>query len=70
MTAENFQEIERKLGILINILAYQTTDGMTVTEAAPLLNKFGMKSAEIAVVLGRPVSTVSARITESKKKKK
>ncbi len=62
------QDIDRKLTVLINLLAYQLIGGKTLSEAAPILRRLGLKQSEIAVVFGSSANVVSVRLAEAKKK--
>lgn len=68
MEDENYSELNKKIDVLIQLIAYQLTDGMTITDAAPLLNRLGMETSSIAIVLDSTTNTVSARISEAKRK--
>jgi hypothetical protein len=64
------EEINRKLGVLLRLLAYQTVENMTLSEGAPLLRRLGLNSGEIAEIYESTPNTVSVRLAEAKKKKK
>jgi hypothetical protein len=64
------EEINRKLGILLRLLAYQTVESMTLSEGAPLLRRLGLNSGEIAEIYESTPNAVSVRLAEAKKKKK
>ena len=68
------QEIDRKLSLIVNLLAYQVVQGKTVAEGAPLLKRMGLTLGEIADVFGdfsRPLgpqlvtSGATARLQET-----
>ena len=63
-------EIDRKLDVLIKLLAYQTVGKMTLTEGAPLLRRLGFTPTEIAAIYGSNSKVVSVRLAEAKKKTK
>jgi len=60
--------IDRKLTVLIQLNAYQVTQGMRLAEAAPILKRLGLSNSEIAMVFDSPANVVRARLTERKKK--
>lgn len=64
------QEIDRKLSLIVNLLAYQVVQGKTVAEGAPLLKRMGLTLGEIADVFGSTTNAVNVRINEAKKKSK
>jgi predicted transcriptional regulator len=68
MTDSKLANIENKLGILTKLIALQLVKDMTNKEAAPLLNKIGMTSTEIAEILGSTSSAIRNYISEAKKK--
>jgi hypothetical protein len=61
-------EIDRKLDILISLLAYQVAGEMTVAEGAPILRRLGMNPTEIAAVFGSTTGAVQTRIKEARKR--
>jgi hypothetical protein len=69
MNEQTAISIDRRLSVVILLLAYQMTEGKTLAEGAPLLNRLGLSNAEIADVFDSPANVVRARLTEKKKKK-
>lgn len=65
----NLIEADRKLTILINLLAYQIVEGKTLAEGAPILRRLGLKAPEIAAVFGSTANTVHVQLTLAKRKK-
>lgn len=63
-------DINRKLDVLMKLLAYQTVGKMTLTEGAPLLRRLGFTPSEIAAIYGSNQKVVSVRLAEAKKKTK
>jgi DNA-directed RNA polymerase specialized sigma24 family protein len=61
-------EIERKLSVLMNLLAYQIAEGKTLAEAAPILRRLGLTPSEIAVVFNSSPNAVGVRLAEAKRK--
>jgi len=64
----NAQEINRKLDVLIRLLAYQTVEKMTLSEGAPLLRRMGFTAAEIATIYDSTANAVNVRLAEARKK--
>ena len=63
-------DVNRKLDVLLRLLAYQTVGKMTLTEGAPLLRRLGFTPSEIAAIYGSNTKVVSVRLAEAKKKTK
>jgi hypothetical protein len=61
-------ELDRKLSVIVNLLAYQIVQGKTVAEGAPLLKRMGLTLSEIAEVFGSTPNAVKVRINEAKKR--
>jgi len=68
MTEEKLNQIERKLDILINLMAYQMVKDMTIAEGAPILKRLGFQNAEIAAIFDTTRKTVSVSLAQAKKK--
>jgi hypothetical protein len=66
----HLDEVNRKLDILLKLMAYQTVQKMTLSEGAPLLRRLGFNSAEIAEIYDSTSNAVNVRLAEAKKKKK
>jgi hypothetical protein len=67
---EVVKSIDRKLSIIMGLLAYQLVHGMTVVEGAPILKRLGFTYSEIAYVFDSTSKAVSVRLAEAKKKPK
>jgi DNA-directed RNA polymerase specialized sigma24 family protein len=68
MTEEvDLHELDRKINALLRLFAYSVCAEMTVTEAAPLLDRLGLSAGEIADVMDSTPNTVRVRISEAKK---
>jgi hypothetical protein len=63
-------ELNRKLDLVVRLLAYQLVSGKTLSHGAPILKRLGMNAAEIAAVFDTTTNTVNVRLAESKKAKK
>ena len=68
MTQDDLSEVDRKLSIVINLLAYQIIQGKTLTDGVPVLRRLGLKQSEIAAVYGTTANTVGVRLAEARKK--
>jgi len=66
---DTIRSADRKLSIIVNLLAFQLTQGKKLAEAAPLLKRLGMSNAEIGLVFDSPPNVVRARLTEKKRGK-
>jgi transcriptional regulator len=67
---QQISEVNRKLDILLKLLAYQTVGKMTLIEGAPLLRRLGFTQSEIAAIYGTNAKVISVRLAEAKKKSK
>ncbi len=67
---DSLQSIDRKLSLIINLLAYQIVQDKTVAEGAPLLKRMGLSQSEIAEIFDSTANAVSVRLAEAKKKSK
>ena len=67
-SVELLRSIDRKLGSLLSLMAYQTVRDMTIAEGAPLLRRLGFSPGDIAAVFDSTVNAVSVRLAEAKKK--
>lgn len=67
---ENLISLNRKLDVIIQLLAYQTVSGMTITQGVPILRRLGLNSAEIASIFATTKKTVQVRMAEARKSKK
>jgi hypothetical protein len=60
--------IDRKVGVLVSLVAYTNVKGMTVAQGAPILRRLGLSQAEIAAVFDTTANSVSVRLAEAKRK--
>lgn len=63
------KEMNRKLDVLLKLLAYQTVGKLTLTEGAPLLRRLNFTPSEIAAIYESTVGSVQVRLADYKKKK-
>lgn len=61
--------IDRKLDILIRLLASSVGNGLSLVERAPLLQRAGLDRNAIAAVCNSSPEAVSVRLAEAKRKK-
>jgi hypothetical protein len=66
---ETIASIDRRLLVVVQLLAYQITQGKKLAEAAPILKRLGLTNVEIGEVFNSPANVVRARLTEKKKAK-
>lgn len=68
MEQEIMSNIDKKIGVIIKLLALNFVEGKNKTEAILILGNFGMDSNMIADIVGTTPATVAARLWEQKKK--
>lgn len=61
-------EIDRKLDILIRLVATRVGEGLGLAERAPLLSRVGLDRNAIAAVCNSTPGAVSVRLAEAKRK--
>ena len=64
------EETNRKLDVVMRLLAYQIVDKMTLAEGAPILKRLGLAASEIAAIYDSTRTSVNVRLAEAKKRKK
>ena len=64
------EELERKIDVLIRLVAIRCVDGKGKNDAIRLLGRVGVSREEIARVCDTTPNTVSIRLSEAKKKRK
>jgi len=62
------RSIDRKLSVVIQLLAYGIVRDKTVSEGAPVLKRFGLTADEIASVFDSTAKAVGVRVAEAKRK--
>ncbi len=62
-------QLDRKLDLVVRLLAYQLVSEKTLTHGAPVLRRLGLTASEIAAVFGTTAGAVSVRLSEAKKGK-
>lgn len=67
-THDQVSQADRKLDVVMNLLAYQAVGKMTVAEGAPILRRLGMSPTEIAAVFGSTAEAVRTRLKEARKR--
>jgi hypothetical protein len=70
MSNDILSEVNRKLDVIIRILAYQVVAKMTLSEGAPLLKRIGLNASEIAAVYDSSPKSISVRISEARRREK
>ena len=68
MDAEGLQNLDKKIDVLLRILAYQIVEGKTLSQGAPILKRLGLSNTDIATIFDTSYKTVSVRLAEAKKK--
>jgi hypothetical protein len=69
-TDETLAEVNRKLSLLPNLVAYQVVEGKTLSETVQVLTQLGSKTSEIARLFGAASKSVSIRRAEATKKQR
>lgn len=69
MEQDEFAQLNRKLTLVVNLLAYQIVAGKTLGEAVTVLRRLGLKPSEIAAIYGTTAKSVSVRYAEARRKK-
>jgi hypothetical protein len=67
---QDANDLNRKLDLIIQLLAYQIVSDKRFSEAAPVLKRLGMSTNEIASVIDTSVNSINALIAIHKKAKK
>lgn len=62
------ESIDRKLSVLIYLMAYQVAQGKKIAEGAPLLRRLGLRQSEIAEIFDSTAKSISVRLAEAKRK--
>jgi transcriptional regulator len=63
--SESFENLAKRLDVIISILIKEREDEMTITAGVSLLKSFGLSNSEIANILGttkRTVEVTSSRL--------
>ncbi len=64
---ENIETLERKLDLLIRVVAAQCVAGKGASESIEILGRLGIARDEIARICNTTANTVSVRLSEAKK---
>ena len=67
---QTINELNRKLDLVVRLLAYQLASGKTLSHGAPILKRLGLTASEIAAVFDTTPNTVNVRLAESRRTKK
>lgn len=68
MEEEILDRIDRKLGAVVRLLASKSIEGKNKTEAIVILGGLGLEPNLIAEIVDTTVATVSARLSEVRRK--
>ena len=68
MDDKQFRELTQKLETLIKLTAMNSVAGKGLTEQITTLNSVGLKPAEIAEILGKPLNSVTGIISRLKRR--
>lgn len=70
MQKNDSNDVDRKINLVVNLLAYQIVEGKTLSEAVTILHRLGMRNSEIATLFGTTAKSVSVRQAEANRKLK
>jgi Holliday junction resolvasome RuvABC DNA-binding subunit len=65
-----FDDISRKMDMLIRLSAMNAVSEMNLTEQVTALTSLGFKPSEIAAVLAKPLNIITATLSYSQKRRK
>ena len=67
---EILTELNRRMDVVMRLLAYKLAEERTISLGAPLLRRLGLTVSEIAEIYGTTRATVSVGLSVAKKKRK
>jgi hypothetical protein len=67
--SEGLERLEKKIDVLIRLLAMTVGIGLPTAERAPMLQRAGLDRTAIAAVCNSTASAISVRLAEAKRKK-
>lgn len=70
MDDRQFEELSRKMDVLIRLTAMNSVAGKSVSEQVSALASLGFKPSEIGSILGKPTNVITANISYLSKKGK
>lgn len=70
MNDKQFSSIDGKLDLIVSLLTLNLTSDMSVQQRVELLASFGLKSTQIAKILGKSKGHIDKSINQVRKKKK
>jgi len=69
MSDPQLSSIEQKLDLIISLLMYNVTSDQPIQSKVELLASFGLKSTQIAKILGKSSGNIDKVLSRIKKKK-
>ena len=63
----SFENVEKKLDVLIRLVGMTVGVGLPTSERAPMLQRAGLDRAAIAAICDSTVSAISVRLAEAKR---
>lgn len=67
MDKNQFDEFNKKLDLILRMLAVDKLQGKKQVEQVKILSDFGFRPSEIATVLGRELSTITGQLSRLKR---
>jgi len=67
MDKDQFEQLSKKLDLILRMLAVDKLYGKKQIEQVKILSDFGFRTSEIAVVLGKELSTITGQLSRLKK---
>ena len=68
MDDKQFEELTRRMDVLIGLAAMSATSGKNLTERILVLSAVGLKPSEIALILGKPANQVRTLLSRGRKR--
>ncbi|HUF54652.1 MAG TPA: hypothetical protein VMR52_12890 [Dehalococcoidia bacterium] len=69
MDPNQYQRLEAQLVVIIKLLSAPMVEGKSIADSAPRLAQVGLKSGEIAEILGTTPNVVRTALARSAKRK-
>jgi hypothetical protein len=70
MDAKQFEELSKKMDILIKLTALNAVTSKSLSEQVATLTGIGFKASEVAFILARPTNIITATISYLQKKRR
>lgn len=70
MEKDQFEQLNKKLDLMLKMLALDKLHGLKQIDQVDILTEFGMRPSEIATILGRKTENITAQLAQLKKRPK